>query len=276
MQIIDGKKIRDEILTNVKKDVTSLSFEPLFCDVLVGSDPASVQYVQIKMRRALSVGINFYDASFHESITTEELIEEIERINKIPNMCGVIVQLPLPNHLDTRRILDSIDPVLDVDCLGSKRSKQFYDGDMSFGFPAAMSCIALLDSVNISLEDKKIVVLGNGELVGKPVSALISARGFSPIIVTSKTEKKEEIIKDADIIISGIGKGKYLTGEMVKEGVVLVDAGTSESNSGIVGDIDLNSVSGKASFVSPVPGGVGPVTVAVLLNNVLQVAKRLK
>jgi len=185
MILIDGKKLADEILNKIKKEVISLPFKPIFCDVLVGNDPASVQYVQIKKRRAESIGINFYDASFPSSITTEELIKEIEKINKIPNMCGIIVQLPLPQSIDTRKVLDAINPSLDVDCLGTIRSKEFYNGDMSLGFPAALSCVALLDSIRFSLKDKKIVVLGNGELVGRPVTALLKVRGFSPVVVVN-------------------------------------------------------------------------------------------
>lgn len=283
MIIIDGKKIRDEILTNVKKEVASLSFKPIFCDILVGDNPVSMQYVDMKMRKAESVGIAFHKASFLDTITNEELIKEIEKINKIPNMCGVIVQLPLPKSLDTKRILNAIDPKLDVDCLGEVRSREFYNGDTSLGFPTALSCMALLDSIGLDLnsssvnpENKKnIVVLGYGELVGKPVTALFNFRGLSPHVIRSKTENKEDILKNADIIVSGIGNGKYITGDKIKEGVILIDAGTSESNSGIVGDVDLDSVSNKASFISPVPGGVGPVTVAMLLSNVLSVAKNI-
>jgi methylenetetrahydrofolate dehydrogenase (NADP+)/methenyltetrahydrofolate cyclohydrolase len=133
--------------------------------------------------------------------------------------------------------------------------------------------MAVLESLNLDLENKKIVVLGQGMLVGKPVTALLNFKNLIPEIITSQTQNKEELIKQADIIISGIGKGKFITGEMIKEGVVLIDAGTSEIESGIVGDVDLESVKSIAGYVSPVPGGVGPVTVAMLLNNVLKVAK---
>ena len=273
--IIDGKKIRDEILAEVKKEVASLSFTPVFCDVLVGEDKASIQYVQMKKKTAETLGINFHNANFPITTTTEELIEEIKKINKIPNMCGIIIQLPLPENLDRRKILDAIDPQLDVDCLGTVASEKFYNGSTALGFPTALACMKLLDSIQISLKDKKIVVLGQGDLVGKPVTALLRFRGLEPITVRSKTENKEKIIKEADIIISGMGKGKYIAGNMIKNGAILVDAGTSESNAGIVGDIDFESVKNVASFISPVPGGVGPVTVAMLFNNVLNVAKKI-
>jgi methylenetetrahydrofolate dehydrogenase (NADP+)/methenyltetrahydrofolate cyclohydrolase len=273
MQIIDGRKMRDEILADIKKQVAVLPFQPIFCDVLVGEDSASAQYVRMKARTAEAVGIHFHNASFPVSITNEELIGEIKLLNQMKNMCGIIVQLPLPVHLDKQKILDAISPELDVDCLGAVASEKFYNGETALGFPTALACMALLDSLNLDLANKNIVVLGQGLLVGKPVTALLQFRGLTPNIITSKTENKEKIIQEADVVISGIGKGKYITGDMVKEGVVLIDAGTSESNNSIVGDIDLESVSSVASFVSPVPGGVGPMTVAMLLHNVLQVAK---
>ena len=275
MKIIDGRKIKEEILTEIKKEITSLQFIPVFCDVLVGDDPSSVQYVKMKAKTAEFLGIKFYNASFPSNIKTEDLIKEIKILNKIPNMCGIIVQLPLPETLDRRAILDAIDSNLDVDCLGTDTSEKFYGGLTSVCSPAAMACIKLLDSLNLNLKDKKIIVLGQGELVGKPVTALLKFRELSPIIITSENNYKKELVKQGDIVISGIGKGKYITGDMIKEGAVLIDAGTSESNGSIVGDIDFESVKNIAGFISPVPGGVGPVTVAMLFNNVLKVAKRV-
>lgn len=272
-KIIDGKKIRDEILAKVKTEVASLSFQPVFCDVFVGEDPVSSQYVNMKMRMAESVGIRFQKASFPETISTEDLIKEIKILNNIPNMCGVIVQLPLPESLDRRAVLDAINPELDVDCLGTVASDKFYSGETAVGFPTALACMTLLDSIGLDLKDKKIVVLGQGELVGRPVAALLRFRGLDPQTITSQSRNKEEFIKQADVIISGMGQGKFITGSMIKEGVVIVDAGTSETNGSIVGDVDSESVKYFPSYLSPVPGGVGPVTVAQLLNNVLIVAK---
>ena len=290
MKIIDGRKLKQEILEKVKKEVALLSFQPTFCDILVGDDPASVQYVQMKAKTAEAVGIKFHHANFPESIQTSKLITELKQLNQLENMCGIIIQLPLPEHIDQQEIFDAIEPKLDVDCLGKIASEKFFQGpvraggDTSIGFPTALSCMALLDSLNLDLKNKKIVVLGQGMLVGKPITALLRFRNLSPIPVDIYTENKEELIKQADIVISGVGKGKHITGEMIKEGAILIDAGTSESEGGppsgqgrvnIVGDVDLESVKNVASYVSPVPGGVGPVTVAMLLNNVLTVAKKL-
>lgn len=276
MQIIDGKKLRDKILEDVKKQIFDLHFIPVFCDVLVGVDPSSVQYVNLKKKMAINLGIKFHDAIYNESITTDELLKEIEHINKIDNMCGIIVQLPLPKHIDTRQILDAIDPALDVDALGSKVSENFYSGNESLVPPTALSVLSLLDSLKINLNDKNIVVLGEGKLVGRPVAQLLKNRKLNFQILNSQSENKEEIIKNADVIISGIGKGKYLTGDMVKDGVIIIDAGTSEEEGSIVGDVDFESARGLASHITPVPGGVGPMTVAMLFMNVLKVAQKMQ
>lgn len=272
-QIIDGRKIKDEILEEVKAKVLTLPFVPVFCDILVGDDKVSAQYVRIKAQAAESVGIKFRTAQFRESITTEELIEEIEALNNVPHMCGVIVQLPLPSHINKETVLDTIKPEIDVDCLAFKSSENFYNNGEGLSYPTALACIKILDSINIDLNNKKIVVLGQGNLVGKPVTHLLRTRGFSVTTIDSKTENADSLLKEADVIISGIGQGKFLTGSMIKEGAVVVDAGTSEDNGAVVGDVDLESVKNIASFVSPTPGGVGPVTVAILLKNVLVVAQ---
>lgn len=282
MQIIDGKKLGAKILEEIKKEVEDFSFQPVFCDVLVGDDPASVQYVRMKAKTAESVGIKFHNANFPANIGTTELTTEIKKLNEIENMCGLIIQLPLPAHINRQAVLDAVEPSIDVDCLSTIASEKFYAGDTGIGFPTALACMALLETLNLDLKSKNIVVLGQGPLVGKPVTALLQFRGVIPKIVTSKTENKEKIIKEADVTISGIGKGKYLKGDMIKSGAVLIDAGTSEDPGGpadnggvkIAGDVDLESVQGVAGHVSPVPGGVGPVTVAMLLKNVLTVAKR--
>lgn len=272
-QIINGREIRDEILTQVKERVAALPFVPVFCDVLVGDDEVSAQYVRMKARTAEAMGISFHHANFPSIISTEELVEEIKKINKIENMCGLIVQLPLPKHIDKQVVCNAIDPKFDVDFLGIDASEVFYSGKSKIGYPTALACVHILDSLNQNFSGKNIVILGQGELVGKPVRYILESRGFHVEVITRKTENKESIIKNADVIISGMGQGKYIIGSMIKEGVVIIDAGTSESSGGVVGDVDLDSVIGVASYISPVPGGVGPVTVSMLLLNVLTVAE---
>lgn len=272
-QIIDGRKIRDEILSGIKKDIENLSFRPVFCDVLVGDDPASVQYVNMKKKTATSVGIDFYDAHFPSTITSEELAEEIKKINKIPNMSGIIVQLPLPAHLNSKGILDTIDPRLDVDCLSSMSTENFYNNNGDLVYPTALACIHILDSLSLDLTNKKIVVLGQGRLVGKPVSHILKNRGLDVSCIDSKTENPNQIIKEADVVISALGRGKFIKGDMLKEGAIIIDAGTSEEYGSIVGDIDHESVVGVASYMTSTPGGVGPVTISMLLRNILKVAQ---
>ncbi len=275
MKIIDGKKIRDEILAKVKMEVAGLPFQPIFCDILVGDNPTSEQYVRMKARYAESVGIKFHSERFVESSTTKDLIEEIRKINNMKDMCGLIVQLPLPENFNEQEVLNAVSPNIDVDCLNTKTNELFYRGEGEIKFPTALACMHILDSLNIEMMGKNIVVIGQGILVGRPVTYLLEEKGLKVDVVISITEEniKRELIKNADIIISAAGQEKIIKGDMIKPGVVIIDAGTSESGGGIVGDVDIESIIDIECTVSPVPGGVGPVTVAMLLNNVLQVAK---
>jgi methylenetetrahydrofolate dehydrogenase (NADP+)/methenyltetrahydrofolate cyclohydrolase len=275
MQIIDGRKIKEEILNKLKSEVETLPFPPIFCDILVGEDPVSSSYVRIKGKAAESVGIKFKTINFPSNTTTEQVIEEIENLNRVPHMCGIIVQLPLPSHINTLAVLNYINPDLDVDCLGEYNNINFYNNKGSLGYPTALACLKLLESISLNLKDKKIVVIGQGKLVGKPVAHLLVNRGFSVEVINSKTENTASLIKEADVLISATGRGKFITGEMVKTGVVIIDAGTSEENGSVVGDVDIESIEDKASFITPTPGGVGPVTVAILLENVINKAKKL-
>lgn len=275
MQIIDGRKIRDEILGALKMRIAALPFAPIFCDVLVGNDPASLQYVQMKNRTAENVGIKTYPAMFPESITTDELIFEIKKISEIPHMAGLIVQLPLPEHIDTKRVLDSVPVSIDVDAISSDASEKFYANNPVFIFPTASAVIKILESLNLNLLEKKVVMVGQGMLVGKPVAHLLQNIGVSVSVIDTETQNKNELLKSADIIISATGEANLIKGDVLKGGVVLIDAGTSESNGGISGDVDRESVENIASVLSPVPGGVGPVTVAMLMQNVVISAEQI-
>ncbi len=263
MILIDGKKIRDDILASVKKEVAGLSFQPVFCDVLVGENKVSRQYVELKKNFAQKAGMKFYEAYFGNDIKEGDLIKEIEKINNLQNICGLIVQLPLPLHLDVKKVLSHIKAEIDVDSL----SDNFENG------PTGKAVAYLLDSLGLHLSQKKILIIGTGPLVGVPVAKILEKRGLNFNVMKSNSENKLELMKNADIIITGAGDPNFIKGDMIKEGVVLLDAGTSEDGGGIVGDVDLESVANKALYVSPVPGGVGPVTVAMLLKNILAVAK---
>lgn len=274
MAVIDGKKIAAEILYRVREQVAALSFVPVFCDILVGDDPASVQYVKMKAVAAEQVGMKFLAANFPASITTEELVNEIKKINLTPFICGLIIQLPLPEHINKTLALNAIDPKIDVDCTGEVNTRKFYSGRADLEFPTAKAVMKILDSSGVDFKTKNSLIMGFGQLVGKPVSFCFQQRGWPHIVARSKTENIEKLLAEADVIISAVGKPKLITAEKIKFGSIVIDAGTSEGDTGtVVGDVDFLSVKDVASLVSPVPGGVGPVTVACLLENVCSVAK---
>src|SRR3989344_8214743 len=273
MQIIDGRKIASGIINQLKIEVAALPFQPVFCDVLVGNDPVSAQYVDLKAKKARACGIKFLRADFPDSISADGLAEEIKKLNRTENMCGLIVQLPLPKGLNKRPVLDSIAPEIDVDCIGQEVNAKFYGGDLSITPPTAAAVMFMLDSLKMDLAQKNILVVGQGELVGKPVSFLLRHRGLKINVADINTKNPGELMLAADIIISAVGKAKLITGEKIKPGSVVIDAGTSEDGNAIVGDVDFESAKDVASAITPVPGGVGPVTVAMLLSNVVKVAK---
>lgn len=275
-KLIDGKKIARKILDGLKEEVGKLTFKPLFCDILIGDDAVSESYVRIKGRQAESVGIDFLLKKLPNTYTTEAIITEIKKIQEQPDLCGLIVQLPLPQSLNKEQILTAIDPKIDVDCLNSENLKKFYSNNSKIIPPTAAAIVYLLESLDLDLFKSDILVVGQGELVGKPVSHLLKNKGYKVIVADQKTaDLKAKTIK-ADVIISATGQPNLITGNMIKTNAVVIDAGTAESDGGIVGDVETDSVGMVASLVSPVPGGVGPVTVAMLLRNIVEVAKRIK
>jgi methylenetetrahydrofolate dehydrogenase (NADP+) / methenyltetrahydrofolate cyclohydrolase len=277
--IINGKQIAAQLLGSLKQEVSLLGFTPIFCDVLVGTDPVSLQYVQIKGRRAEELGLAFQLAKYPELITEEELLQELVRLNSIENMSGLIVQLPLPSHLNRETIANAINPQLDVDCLGTTNSERFYSNTPDALIPPTAGAILyILKSLgeSIGFTNMKFLVIGQGELVGKPVTHLLKQAGAEVGTIDRPVDNLQEYTLKADVIITATGQPNLLIGDMVKEGVIVIDAGTSESGGGIVGDVNRESVEPKAAFLSPVPGGVGPVTVAKLLENVIMQAKKHK
>lgn len=271
--IIDGRKIRDDIFENISRESSSLTRRGIFCDVLVGDNPVSTQYAEMKKKMAERAGFDAMIANFPETLSTGDLVVGIKKLNSIENICGIIVQLPLPEHIDKKSVLDAIDPELDVDCLGSENLNLFYSNKGVFYPPTALAILKILEEIPVSLKSLEILVLGQGDLVGKPVSFLLENKGYSIKRADINTQNTSELLKTADVIISAIGKPRFISYDMIKKGVVLIDAGTAEENGKIYGDVDIDSVSKSASFVSPVPGGVGPVTVAMLLSNILKSAK---
>ena len=275
--ILDGRKLRDAILEEVSREVSTLSFVPLFTDIVVGSDAASIQYAGMKKKTAVAAGFGYEDAFFPDSATDDEIIREIARLEALPHMAGIIVQLPLPKHLSQEKILNAISPRFDVDVLGQIANELFYENKSSLILPTAHAVMKLLEEAKVDYAHHSFVVIGRGALVGKPVIHLLEQKGCKLNIITRQTssEEKEALLKNADVIISATGTAKLVTGDMIKEGAIVIDAGTSEAGGAIVGDVDFETVAPKASFITPCPGGVGPVTVACLFENVLAAAKML-
>ncbi len=273
--LIDGRAIAKTIYDSLAMRIARLPFKPVFCDVLVGAHPASVQYVRMKERAAERIGISFLQAEFPDTVTEEVLLQEIVRLNSTPHLCGLIVQLPLPASFNKQRVVDAIDGRVDVDCLTAQNAELFYAGKLSLTPPTPAAVLAVLDSVYTPDSKPHCVVVGQGDLVGKPVIWLLRNRGWDVQEVTIETKNPEQLAVQADVIITATGKPGLITGSWVKPGAVVIDAGTAENAGTIVGDVDSETVAPLASFISPTPGGVGPVTIAKLLENVVLVAEKL-
>ena len=284
MIILDGKKtsgeIKDEIAFSVKEIVSNGLRPPHLAAVIVGEDGASLTYVGSKVRACNRVGFDSTLIKLSEKISESELLLKVKELNENDNIDGYIVQLPLPSHIDTQKILMAVDPDKDVDGFHPTNF-----GKMALNLPTFISAtpygiIELLDRYNVETSGKHTVVIGRSDIVGRPISILMSRKskiGNSTVTLAhSRTKNIKELTLQADIIISALGVPNFVTEDMVKDGVVIVDVGITrvknDSKKGyeIVGDVDYVNVSKKASFITPVPGGVGPMTIAMLLKNTLQ------
>ena len=284
MIILDGKKtsgeIKDEIAFSVKEIVSNGLRPPHLAAVIVGEDGASLTYVGSKVRACKRVGFDSTLIKLSDKISESELLLKVKELNENDKIDGYIVQLPLPSHIDTQKILMAVDPDKDVDGFHPTNF-----GKMALNLPTFISAtpygiIELLDRYNVETSGKHTVVIGRSDIVGRPISILMSRKskvGNSTVTLAhSRTKNIKELTLQADIIISALGVPNFVTEDMVKDGVVVVDVGITrvknDSKKGyeIVGDVDYVNVSKKASFITPVPGGVGPMTIAMLLKNTLQ------
>lgn len=275
---IDGRALAHQLNLATQQRITRLPFRPLLIDILVGDDPASLSYVGIKQRTAEKYGLAFELIRLPADSTTQEVVEVVKTCNQRAELCGLIVQLPLPVHLDQTQILNTIAPEVDVDLLNEQSSSAFYNNatdTRSFSLvpPTAGAILHIIDSLPEPWDEKQFVVIGRGDLVGKPVAHLLRNRGYKVEVVHSQTTNSEELLRQADCLISGVGKPNFVSGAQVKDGVIVIDAGTSESGGAIAGDVNFETVAPKAKYITPVPGGVGPLTVAKLLENVVIIAE---
>ena len=274
--VIDGKRIAKEIREELKKRVEKLkekNIKPTLAIILVGNNPASILYISNKQKAAREVGIECVIHKFSEETEEEEILDSIQRLNEDEKIHGIIVQLPLPKHLNEQIILDSISPEKDVDGL-----TPFNAGNLSLGNERIAPCtpkgiIKLLEKMKIEVEGKNVVIVNNSNVVGKPLALMLTNRFATVTLCHVKTKDLKEHTKKADILITATGVPCLIKADMVKEGAVVIDAGIKYSEKRIEGDVDFENVKKKASYITPVPGGVGPMTVAMVLENTLILAE---
>lgn len=285
--LLDGKKTAKNVLKRVKPRLEKLkkqNINPKMAIIMVGKNPASLSYIRQKRKFCESVGVLYEQRDFEENITTKELIKEIEDINKNNSIHGVIVQLPLPEQVNAPLLFRAIDPGKDVDGFTAYNiGKMFLSKDFEHLPPATpKGIITLLDEYQINVEGKEVVVVGHSNIVGKPIAIMLLNRGATVTVCHLKTKDLKEHVKKADIVIVAAGKVNLITADMVKDGVVIIDVGINKINDPdkekgyrLVGDADFENIEKKASYITPVPGGVGPMTVASLVENVISASERL-
>ncbi len=276
MQLLDGKALSSKILAEVKQKVAALPVQLGLAVVLVGDNPASTTYVAQKRKAAESVGINFFEIKFPESVTTEELLAKITELNADQNIHGILVQLPLPEQVDKAAVLPAISPAKDVDGFHPLNHGRNFVNLASAVPPATPAgIIRLLDEYKLELKGKEIVVVGHSNIVGKPLAIMLINRNATVTVCHEFTKDLSAHTRNADIIVSATGVVHLIKAEMVKDGVIIVDVGGKKVDGKLVGDVDFAGVKEKAGYITPVPGGVGPMTVATLMENVLRCYSQL-
>ncbi len=279
MQILDGKKLSEKIKSQIKEQTRELkekyNIVPGLAVVLVGDDPASLTYVKMKEKACKEVG--FYSIVHHmpESISQEEIEETIKMMNQNPNIDGILVQLPLPSHIDTTKILELIDPAKDVDGFHPYNFGRLMQGLDTFAPCTPLGVMELLKEYHIDPKGLDVCVVGASNIVGKPMAALLLNANATVDICHIYTKDLQSHTKRADMVVVGVGKPNLITADMVKDGVILIDIGINRLPDGkLVGDADFEGISHKASYITPVPGGVGPMTIAMLLANTIKAARQ--
>jgi len=280
MKILDGKQTAQTISNRLKEEIQQYlntgKRVPKIDIVLVGEDYASKMYVDMKSKKAINLGIQVNVHTYQETIPQEELENIIVKLNEDTNTDGVMVQLPLPKQLEEKKLLELISPFKDVDGLTSTNLGKLFKNDDSAIAPAtAKGVILLLKEYGIQMEGKRVVVIGRGDIAGLPIAAMLQNENATVTICHSHTQDLKGICKQADILVSSIGKPEYINSQYVKEGSIVVDVGTNRNSEGkLVGDIDFNSVKDLVEYITPVPGGIGPMTIACLFDNLIEVYRK--
>ena len=277
-QIIDGKKtsqkLREEIARKTALLVEEKGVRPGLAVILVGQDPASQIYVRNKKKACEEVGFLSREYKLPEETTEEELLSLIDRLNEDEEIHGILVQLPVPKHLDDKKIIARIDPKKDVDAFSYENVGRIMTGEFDFVPCTPAGIMELLAEYGIDPAGKRAVVIGRSNIVGKPMAMLLLHKNATVTICHSRTVALSEICQQADILVAAVGKARFVTEDMVKEGAVVIDVGMNRDESGLCGDVDFAAVEKKASYITPVPGGVGPMTITLLLKNTLTAATK--
>jgi methylenetetrahydrofolate dehydrogenase (NADP+)/methenyltetrahydrofolate cyclohydrolase len=278
MQLIDGKSLSKKVQLSVATEVEKLKKDknivPGLAVIIVGDDPASHAYVSMKEKACKAVGFYSITHKMPETISQDEIIEIITMMNNNPHIHGILVQLPLPKHIDTDLILEVIDPKKDVDGFHAYNVGRMVTNLDSFVACTPLGVMKMFEEYNIELKGKDVVVVGASNIVGKPMASLLVNANATVTLTHIYTKDLSKHTKNADIVIVGVGKPNLITKDMVKDGVVVIDIGINRlENGSLVGDVDFENVAPKCSYITPVPGGVGPMTIAMLLSNTLKSAK---
>ena len=274
--ILDGKKIKNIILDELKEEVSKLSVKPKLVVIQVGNNEASNVYIKQKNNMCNYIGYDFEHMKLDENIKLEELLLIIDKLNNDKDVNGILVQLPLPSHIDSKFVINAINPLKDVDGLTDlNNGKLFHNKDGLYSC-TPYGVMELLSRYNISVSGKYVVIVGRSDLVGKPMSMMMLNKDATVSVCHSKTKNLSEFTKKADILVVAVGKPNFITSDMIREDAIVIDVGISQTVNGLCGDVDFNSVVDKCSYITPVPGGVGPMTVAMLAKNVLKAYKKQK
>lgn len=278
-ELIDGKlvseKLRKDIADETREFSEKYGILPGLAVIIVGDDPASKIYVRNKKRACDQVGFNSYEIVMPEQTTEEELLARISELNTDSSVHGILVQLPLPRHIDQDKVINAILPEKDVDAFHPANVGKILTGGYSFLPCTPAGVISLLEYYSVKISGKKCVVLGRSNIVGKPMALLLLERNGTVTVCHSRTENLSDEIGSADILVVAIGKPEFVKGDMIKDGAVVIDVGINRASDGhLVGDVEFESASRVASMITPVPGGVGPMTITTLLRNTLTAARR--
>lgn len=276
MTLIDGKKVAEKCKKNIEERIKRLDRTPGFAVIRIGEDEASKIYVRLKHKMSEELGINFTEYHLDENITQEELISLIKKLNADDEVDGILLQSPIPYHLNILEAFQTIAPEKDVDGFSPINVGKLVQRQECFAACTPTGVMTMLKEYNIPIEGKHAVVVGRSNIVGRPMAELLLNANATVTICHSKTRNLTEIVKSADILVVAIGKPKFITADMIKEGAVVVDVGINRipDSKKIVGDVDFENVKEKCSYITPVPGGVGPMTIMTLMDNVVTACER--